>query len=147
MTTALAVAELPPVAPARRRVLARRALHSPSFLAGAGLTALTVLAAVLAPWISPYPPDAVDPFHILGGFSAQHLLGTDDLGRDELSRLLWAGRTDLAVGVLAVLFPSIAGTIANLHGLELTVEDNNPGARFEFHAAPSARARLTREPA
>jgi signal transduction histidine kinase len=42
---------------------------------------------------------------------------------------------------------SIAETIANLHGFKLTVEDNNPGARFEFHAAPSARTRLTREPA
>jgi signal transduction histidine kinase len=42
---------------------------------------------------------------------------------------------------------SIAETIANLHGFKLTVEDNNPGARFEFHAAPSARTALTREPA
>ena len=42
---------------------------------------------------------------------------------------------------------SIAETIANLHGFKLTVEDNNPGARFEFHAAASARGRLVREPA
>ena len=42
---------------------------------------------------------------------------------------------------------SIAETIANLHGLELTVEDNNPGARFELRAAAPARARLEREPA
>jgi signal transduction histidine kinase len=42
---------------------------------------------------------------------------------------------------------SIAGTIAHLHGLELTVEDNNPGARFELRAAAPAPARLAREPA
>jgi peptide/nickel transport system permease protein len=89
----------------------RRARHSPSFLAGSVLFVLIVASAVLAPWISPYSPTAVDPFHILGSFSSEHLLGTDELGRDELSRLLWAGRTDLSVGVLAVLFPSVVGTI------------------------------------
>ena len=42
---------------------------------------------------------------------------------------------------------SIAETIANLHGFKLTVEDNNPGARFELRAAASTPARLAREPA
>lgn len=109
----LLLAEVEPVTPipARPTGLARRALRSPSFVAGTTLIALIVLSAVLAPWISPYSPTAIDPFHILGGISSQHLLGTDDLGRDELSRILWAGRTDLAVGFLAVLFPSIVGTL------------------------------------
>ncbi len=51
---------------------------------------------------------------------AAHPLGTDELGRDELSRLLWAGRTDLRVGVLAVIFPfcfgTLVGTLAGYYG-------------------------------
>ncbi len=61
--------------------------------------------------ISPYSPDHQDLYHILSGFSSTHLLGTDQLGRDELSRLLWAARTDLQVGVLAVIFPFCFGTL------------------------------------
>ncbi|HTW99489.1 MAG TPA: ABC transporter permease [Acidimicrobiales bacterium] len=111
-------AAVEPFGPEAARVVAergfgflRRARRSPTFAAGAVLTALVVLSAVLAPWISPYSPTAVDPYHILAGFSAAHWLGTDQIGEDELSRILWAGRTDLQVAVLAVLFPSIFGTL------------------------------------
>ena len=80
----------------------------------------SLLVAILAPLISPYAPDHQDLYHILGGFSSKHLLGTDELGRDELSRLLWAGRTDLRVGVLAVIFPfcfgTMIGTLAGYYG-------------------------------
>jgi hypothetical protein len=89
----------------------RRARHSPAFIAGAIITALLVLIAICAPWISPYSPDHQDLYNILSGFSSKHLLGTDQLGRDELSRLLWASRTDLQVGVIAVIFPFCFGTL------------------------------------
>jgi peptide/nickel transport system permease protein len=89
-------------------------------MAGVVITALVVLTAVLAPVISPYPPNQQDLSHIFSGFSSQHLLGTDELGRDELSRLLWAGRIDLTVAVLAVLFPftfgTLLGTVAGYYG-------------------------------
>ena len=88
-----------------------RALHSPTLLAGAALTGLIVLAAVLAPVLSPADPNTQDLYRILAGSSWQHPLGTDELGRDELSRLLWAGRTDLQVGVLAIIFPFCFGTL------------------------------------
>jgi peptide/nickel transport system permease protein len=117
---------LPPVAPGPRagsqgrRGFWGRAVRSPTLVAGAVLTGLLVLAFVLAPLISPYAPDHQDLFGILRGPSARHLLGTDELGRDELSRLLWAGRTDLLVGVLAVLFPfclgTVLGTLAGFYG-------------------------------
>jgi peptide/nickel transport system permease protein len=98
----------------------RRAVRSPSLLAGVSLTGLLLLAFILAPVISPYSPDHQDLYGILQGPSLRHLLGTDELGRDELSRLLWAGRTDLQVGVLAVLFPfcfgTIMGTLAGFYG-------------------------------
>jgi peptide/nickel transport system permease protein len=97
-----------------------RARRSPTFVAGSVLTVALVLVAVLAPVISPYAPDHQDLYDILGGFSAKHLLGTDELGRDELSRLIFAARTDLRVGVLAVIFPfcfgTVMGTLAGYYG-------------------------------
>jgi peptide/nickel transport system permease protein len=98
----------------------RRVCHSPTFIAGATLTGLIVLAAVLAPVLSPANPDTQNLYHILAGPSWRHPLGTDQLGRDELSRILWSGRTDLRVGTLAVLFPfcfgTFVGTLAGYYG-------------------------------
>ncbi|HEY8773165.1 MAG TPA: ABC transporter permease [Gaiellaceae bacterium] len=98
----------------------RRARQSPTLLAGAILTGLIALAAILAPVLSPYDPNNQDLYNILAGFSSNHLLGTDELGRDELSRLLYAARTDLQVGVLAILFPfcfgTLMGTVAGYYG-------------------------------
>jgi peptide/nickel transport system permease protein len=98
----------------------RRARRTPTLVAGCTITGLIVLAAALAPVLSPYGPDQQDLFHILSGFSVHHPLGTDELGRDELSRLLWAGRTDLKVGALAVIFPfcfgTLVGTLAGYYG-------------------------------
>ena len=98
----------------------RRARRSPTLLAGCTITGLIVLAAILAPILSPDRPDQQDLFHILSGFTWQHPLGTDELGRDELSRLLYAARTDLKVGALAVVFPfcfgTLMGTVAGYYG-------------------------------
>ncbi len=111
------------VLPARHRAgssFARRARRSRTFVAGAAITGAIALLALLAPVISPYPPDQQDLEHVLGGFSAAHPLGTDELGRDVLSRLLWAGRTDLGIGVLAIIIPfclgTLLGTLAGYYG-------------------------------
>jgi peptide/nickel transport system permease protein len=82
----------------------------PALTIGLSLFALILLAVILGPLISSYGPDTPDFSAILSGPTAHHLLGTDELGRDELTRLLYAGRTDLKVGVLAVLFPFCFGT-------------------------------------
>ncbi len=66
--------------------------------------------AIFAPWIAPYSPDHQDLYNILSGFSKIHWLGTDELGRDVLSRIIYAARTDLVVGVGAVIFPFCFGT-------------------------------------
>lgn len=73
-------------------------------LAGAVLIALIVLAALLAPWLAPYPPDEPDPFNALQPPSGEHWFGTDAAGRDVFTRVLYGGRTSLfiAVAVLAV---------------------------------------------
>src|SRR3984893_859343 len=60
--------------------------------------ALIVLAAVLAPWISPHDPLLLAPAQRLKPASAQFLLGTDGYGRDVLSRILYGGGVSLSIG-------------------------------------------------
>lgn len=81
---------------------------------GAVLVGLMALIAILAPWISPHDPLALDPADRLAGPSAAHWLGTDELGRDVFSRLLHAARVDLPVGILGAVLPAVVGVLAGL---------------------------------
>ena len=84
-------------------------------LAAVSLVVLVILvgAALLAPLIAPYDPDAiVGPFS--GPPSAQFWLGTDQIGRDVFSRLLYATRVSLMVGVLATLISTVIGVVLGL---------------------------------
>jgi peptide/nickel transport system permease protein len=78
-----------------------------------GLVALTLLTllAVFAPAIAPYGENEMDLFNITAPASAEHWLGTDDLGRDELSRLIWGGRISLLVGLLTALLSTAIGVV------------------------------------
>jgi len=98
----------PPVAavPRRRLPLWRR---NPSLVLGFLLIVLIVGAAVVGPILMPYDPDSQDLLHTLAQPSPAHLLGTDSLGRDILSRMLSAGRVDLQIGFICVLFPFVIG--------------------------------------
>lgn len=78
---------------------------------GLVLVALTVVIAVVAPWLSPYDPIATDSPNALAGASWQHLLGTDQYGRDVLSRTLEGGRFALLVALLATLVAVVVGTL------------------------------------
>jgi len=78
--------------------------------AGAAIVMAWLLVALLAPWISPYPPDAVDVTQRLLLPSAAHWLGTDILGRDVLSRLLHGARISLLAGFSVVLLGAGIGT-------------------------------------
>ena len=70
-------------------------------------------AALLAPWIAPYDPNAiVGPFS--GAPTLQNWLGTDQIGRDVLSRLLYAMRISLLVGALATLISTVIGVVLGL---------------------------------
>jgi peptide/nickel transport system permease protein len=83
--------------------------------AGLALFALLVLSAVCAPLLTSASPTAQNlTATLLPPGSPGHLLGTDDLGRDVLSRLLYGGRVDLMVGVLAVVSPFIIGSFLGL---------------------------------
>lgn len=72
------------------------------------------LASLLAPWIAPYPPDATHLDHILEPPSSIFWLGTDRLGRDVFSRLLYGGRVSLWVGFVAVGISISIGTVLGL---------------------------------
>lgn len=78
---------------------------------GTGIVALFILCALLAPVIAPYDPLAQDVTNALQAPSWRHLLGTDSLGRDVLSRLIWAARIDLLIGFLGAVLPAVVGTI------------------------------------
>src|SRR5947207_2099562 len=101
---------------------ARRPLSHQGFLAGAILVALFAGAALLAPVLAPEDPQAVASGgeRTLEGPTASHPLGTDALGRDVLSRVLWGGRVSLAVGVgvetLVVVLGCAIGLLAGYFG-------------------------------
>lgn len=77
----------------------------------ATVLALLLLAAVLAPWVAPYGPLAQDLTDRLAGPSAAHLLGTDQFGRDVLSRLIWGGRNAFAGVAIAVSVTFVLGVV------------------------------------
>ena len=69
---------------------------------GGGIVLIMSLAALFAPWLAPYQPDALHLDAILQPPCPDFLLGTDVLGRDVLSRMLYGGRVSLWVGFVAV---------------------------------------------
>jgi peptide/nickel transport system permease protein len=89
-------------------------------LCGGVVVGILVAIAILAPALSPWNPDKPDTKRILEGPSAKHWLGTDQIGRDVLSRLLYGSRISLAVGFvsmgIAVLIGILLGAMAGYHG-------------------------------
>jgi peptide/nickel transport system permease protein len=89
-------------------------------LLAAAVLLLVVGSAVGAPWIAPYSPITVDIQHRLGppawmeGGTRAHLLGTDQIGRDLLSRVVYGGQVSLVIGVTAVLISSTIGVLLGL---------------------------------
>ncbi len=91
--------------------LFKKALSSRMALAGFIIISLVFLFAMLAPIIAPYDPDDINVKAILLGPSWQHWMGTDGLGRDVLSRMLYGGRISLLVGLVAVGISTAIGII------------------------------------
>ncbi|MER7949271.1 ABC transporter permease [Streptomyces sp. NPDC096079] len=99
----------------RRPGLAKiRTARSPLHLVCLGLVALVTAAALLAPWLVPYDPNAVDLGNALAGPSPEHLLGVDAAGRDTFSRLLLGARTSLLGPLGVVVFSTVAGVAVGL---------------------------------
>jgi ABC-type dipeptide/oligopeptide/nickel transport system permease subunit len=86
----------------RRRILRRRFLRRPFAVVGLVVALTFVLAAIFAPLVAPYSASATDFNATLAPpFSHGHLLGTDELGRDQLSRIIWGSRASIQAGVLS----------------------------------------------
>ena len=83
--------------------------RSRSFVAGIVILGVIIGMCTFAPLLTPYSPTQQDLTHVLQPPSAQHLLGTDQLGIDMWSQLLYGGRTDLRIAFLAVILPFILG--------------------------------------
>jgi peptide/nickel transport system permease protein len=104
----------PPIvlgAPARRvrdHVLARL-LRKPAAVVSAIVVCLIVVATVGAPLVAPYSPTISDYTKLFAGPSWSHPLGTDEIGRDMLSRILYGGRTSLTVAAFATVVSMIVG--------------------------------------
>ena len=98
-----AVLAAPAVTVTRRYKAARQLARRPAAIAALAVVLGFILAAVAAPRLAPYDPNAIDYRALRKPPSAAHRLGTDEVGRDVLSRLLWGARTSLLAGVIPVV--------------------------------------------
>jgi peptide/nickel transport system permease protein len=100
--------------------LPRLARHNPLAALGLVLVAVFVLCTIFAPWIAPQDPAHIDLPNRLQPPSTQHLCGTDELGRDILSRLIWGARISMFVGssvvVCSLFLGLIIGSLAGYYG-------------------------------
>jgi peptide/nickel transport system permease protein len=112
MTSLAAPVEAPVVA--QRRGFRERWYRTPSFVAGISIVGSIGFLALLAPLVTWHDPIQQDLANILQGPTWSHPLGTDDLGRDIWTRLVYGARTDLHIAFLAVLFPFLIGTLVGL---------------------------------
>jgi peptide/nickel transport system permease protein len=88
----------------------KRLFKIPLAVFGFAVITLVVLMAVFADWIAPYNPEAIDVLHMLEGPGWLHLLGTDQLGRDTLSRIIFGSRIALIVSLGSVSLGALIGT-------------------------------------
>ena len=100
--------------PRRRHPVLVFASQQPLGLAGLVVIVLMVLAALFAKWVAPYDPLTVDYAGLLAAPSAEHWLGTDNFGRDVLSRIIYGARTALSIGFLASILGSTLGAIVGV---------------------------------
>src|SRR5262249_6384352 len=94
-----------------RRGLLRR---YPLVAIGALLLLVVLVVTLCAPWLATHDPQEIDPLTRLRPPSAEHLLGTDALGRDVWSRALYCGRISLVVGLAVALPASVVGVLVGL---------------------------------
>jgi peptide/nickel transport system permease protein len=114
----LSYVEASPLSPQarRRRIYGRRFLRRPAAVASLLIVVGAILAAVFARWVAPYSPDETDFNAILASPSREHLLGTDDLGRDTFSRIVWGARASIQAGFLATVLAMVVAVPIGLIG-------------------------------
>ncbi len=95
-------------------VFLKRLCRNRFAIVGGGIVAALFIISFLAPYLTPYNPSAIDAYHVLMPPSAQHLMGTDELGRDVFARVLYGARISLLVGFVAVGIYIVIGTLIGL---------------------------------
>jgi peptide/nickel transport system permease protein len=107
--------------PGPRRRLVKRLAHNPLAVAGLTVVVVAVAAALLADLVAPFPADRTDFGAALRPPGGQHWFGTDELGRDQLSRVLFGLRASVSVGALSVVLSFAVGVplglLAGFYGL------------------------------
>ena len=89
----------------------RRLLRQPTAVAGGIILLVMTLGAIFAPALTPYDPAKLSPREARQAPSSEHLLGTDNFGRDELTRILYGGRVSLRIGFIAVAIGASIGIV------------------------------------
>ena len=92
----------------------KNSLFTATFIITSSILLIVLLATIFAGVIAPYPPEKLDIKNKLQGMSAQHIFGTDKVGRDIFSRILYGGRTTLVSAFLVVLISVVIGVPAGL---------------------------------
>lgn len=92
----------------------RLARRKPLGAIGAVVIFVFILVALFAPWLAPYDPYTIDAANLLKAPSARNWMGTDEFGRDILSRIIWGSRVSVFVGLLAVSLGTTTGAILGL---------------------------------
>jgi peptide/nickel transport system permease protein len=96
------------------RFTMKRPIRNVSGVMGIVLVTVFVFVAIAAPLVAPYGPDATNWAAIRKAPSVAHWFGTDEIGRDELSRVIWGARASLEAGVISVLIAGVIGVPAGL---------------------------------
>lgn len=101
-------------------VIGKRFTRNKLSVIGAIVVFALITISLLAPVIAPYDPTSIDVYNVLSPPDKAHILGTDELGRDLLSRIIWGSRVSLKVGFVAVgiaiMIGIILGSIAGFYG-------------------------------
>ena len=80
-------------------------------MAGLVIVIIEIFLAIIAPLIIPYDCNAIDVLNAKSGPSMQHLFGTDELGRDIFSRIIYGARYSLSIGIFGTLITTVVGTV------------------------------------
>ncbi|HDQ05792.1 MAG TPA: ABC transporter permease [Candidatus Bathyarchaeota archaeon] len=98
----------------------QRFLTNKMAVAGSVVVIILFVISMIAPWIAPYDPSAINLNEVLAAPSGNHIFGTDQLGRDIFSRMIWGSRISLKVGFIAtgisILIGAILGALAGYYG-------------------------------
>ncbi len=106
--------EVLPKAQPRMKEYAKKFLKRKTAVVSLVFILLLIIVAIISPWIAPYDPSTPDYYALLASPSSTHLFGTDEFGRDVLSRILVGTRLSLACALSAVIIGTALGTILGL---------------------------------